>query len=133
MVGLVYWLDRNQRGWGQAKVYAVDGTLLRVEDCQGGDRYPVDPKDLKTEWSLTHRQKRACGLEPSLARVWRVNYQCAEDRDTRRPFWKKSAYVTAESREQAIGKVKAVFGPPRYDHFSASPAPEGVKADSFFG
>ena len=65
-------------------------------------------------------------------KVWRVKYQCADDRDTHRPFWKRSVNVSAESRAKAIARVKAAFGPPRYDKFTASPAPEGVVADYFF-
>jgi len=65
-------------------------------------------------------------------KTWRVKYQCAEDRDSRRPFWKRDAYVAAKTRAEAIGKVKACFGPPRYDKYSASPAPEGRQADGFF-
>ena len=57
-------------------------------------------------------------------RTWKVKYQCIEDRNTRRSFWKRQAYVKAESRKAAIEKLKAVFGPPRYGNYTASPAPD---------
>ena len=39
--------------------------------------------------------------------------------------------VAAESRKEAIAKVKAVFSPPRYDRFMASPA-HGQQPSHFF-
>ncbi|MGO9110778.1 MAG: hypothetical protein ACLP9L_16270 [Thermoguttaceae bacterium] len=50
---------------------------------------------------------------------------------THRPFFKQHAYVAAESRKEAIAKVKAVFSPPRYDRFTASPA-DGQQPSHFF-
>jgi hypothetical protein len=63
--------------------------------------------------------------------TWKVKYQCVEDRDTRRPFWKREALIAADSRKAAIEKVKAVCPPPRYGNYTASPAP-GAKPNSFF-
>ncbi len=64
-------------------------------------------------------------------RTWKVKYQCVETRLTHRPFFKQHAYVAAESRKEAIAKVKAVFSPPRYDRFTASPA-DGQQPSQFF-
>ncbi len=63
-IGLVYWLDRNGNGWGKVRVIEVipDTTLVRVEDDQLGERYPVNPKDLKPEYALTRKQRTACGI-----------------------------------------------------------------------
>ena len=63
--------------------------------------------------------------------TWKVKYQCVEDRNARRPFWKREALVAADSRKAAIEKMKAVFPPPRYGDYTASPAPD-AKPDSFF-
>ena len=63
--------------------------------------------------------------------TWKVKYKCVEDRNARRPFWKRAAYVGAESRKAAIEKVKAIFGPPRYGNYTASPAPSHTP-DCFF-
>jgi hypothetical protein len=64
-------------------------------------------------------------------RTWKVKYQCVETRQTHRPFYKQQAHVAAESRKEAIAKVKAVFSPPRYDRFTASPA-DGQSPCPFF-
>ncbi len=64
-------------------------------------------------------------------KTWKVKYQCIEDRNTGRPFWKRQVFVAAESRKAAIEKVKAAFGPPRYGNYTASPAPDH-EPDAFF-
>jgi hypothetical protein len=63
--------------------------------------------------------------------TWKVKYQCIEDHNARRPFWKREAYVRADSRKAAIEKVRAVFGPPRYGNHTASPAPNAKPNSTF--
>lgn len=54
-VGARYWLDRNPRrkeiglhgGWGEVVLLDKDGACPYVRDCQDGDVYPVDPRDLR--------------------------------------------------------------------------------------
>ncbi len=64
--------------------------------------------------------------------TWKVKYQCIEDRDAHRPFWKRETCVSAESRKAAIEKVRAVFPPPRYGNYTASKAPPACKPNSIF-
>ncbi len=63
--------------------------------------------------------------------TWKVKYQCIEDRNARRPFWKRETFVAAESRKAAIEKVKAAFSPPRYGNYTASPAPDATPSSMF--
>ena len=63
--------------------------------------------------------------------TWKVSYQHIPDRDARYPFWKRTSYVNATTRKEAIDKVQARFGPPTYGKFRASKSDK--KADLFFG
>jgi hypothetical protein len=63
--------------------------------------------------------------------TWKVSYQHIPDRDARYPFWKRTSYVNAMTRKEAIEKVQARFGPPTYGNFRASKSDK--KPDLFFG
>ena len=70
MVGKVYWLNRNVRGWAQVKVIGFDtfpdntpANLRVAEETETAVRYVVDPRDLIPEYRLTNKQRAACGLK----------------------------------------------------------------------
>lgn len=52
---------------------------------------------------------------------WKVKYIHLEDMAMRRPFFKRTAIAAADTRAEAIAKVKAMFSEPIYGRFSASP------------
>jgi hypothetical protein len=55
---------------------------------------------------------------------WSVRYTDLRDKAARRPFYNRRVVVTAATRREAIDKVKAIFGPPAYGEFSATPTAE---------
>lgn len=64
-------------------------------------------------------------------KVWKVRYIDVDTMLARRPFWKHTAYVEAESRKAAIEKVSLRWREPKYQVKSASVA-EGKQADLFY-
>jgi hypothetical protein len=63
--------------------------------------------------------------------TWKVSYQHIRDRNARHPFWKRTSYVSATTRQEAIDKVQVRFGPPTYGNFRASRSDKNP--DLFFG
>lgn len=62
--------------------------------------------------------------------TWKVSYVHLEDRMMRRPFFKKTSLVAAESRAGAIARVQGYVSS-AHGEFRASKAP-GAKPDVFF-
>lgn len=51
---------------------------------------------------------------------WKVIYEDLRDKKARMPFWKRTSYVQAESRIDAIRQMQARFASPAYGNFRAS-------------
>jgi hypothetical protein len=64
--------------------------------------------------------------------VWKLSYQHIEESDRRYPFWKRTAHVEADSRQETVDKVKGSFPPPRYGNYKASKCKTDRTADHFF-
>lgn len=63
MIGKHYWLHRNGRGWGRVLVLSFrQGLLAEVRDMETDDLYPVCLESLRSESSLTARERLAAGL-----------------------------------------------------------------------
>jgi hypothetical protein len=68
MIFRMFWLDRRAQHakfpeWKQVRVvYGRGNELLWVHDVERGV-YPVNPKDLKTEFQMTRKQRESAGIE----------------------------------------------------------------------
>jgi hypothetical protein len=53
---------------------------------------------------------------------WKVRYVHLEDQASRLPFFKRMELVRANTRKEAVEKVKRRFAPPVYGEYTASPS-----------
>lgn len=77
-------------------------------------------------------QGAAGGEKAKPVPVWKVSYVDLEARNSHRPFFNQTALSAANTRKEAIERVQAMFGAPKYGEFRASKAPAGTKADYHF-
>jgi len=61
-----------------------------------------------------------------MTRTWKVSYEDIRDKLAHYPFWKRTSFVEAGTRLEAIQKIKSMFPEPKYGNYRASARSDGA-------
>lgn len=139
----VPWADGRARAWFKTKDAADEfyRQKLAEHDVDGPPEIGDAPQGVKyADHKYSPHGVTAAQPEPvsevskssAGSPVWKVSYVDLQARSTRRPFYNQTAMSQGATRQEAIDRVKARFGPPQYGEFRASKATEGTKAETWY-